>query len=484
LLNAFFFIFYSIQMEDHSALNQNSLNKGFLMAILMITMFFNAFMAAAVNIAIPFIARDFDLNVVGISWVAMSFLLSSAMFLLPFGKVGDIFGRKKVFLYGIIVFTSSSFLCSVAPNGLMLIIFRFLQGIGGAMIMGTGMAIVTSVFPPKERGRMLGLMVSSVYLGLTAAPLLAGILTQAFGWQSIFVVSIVSGVIVLLATILNIKTDWIDSGHEKFDIGGSAIYMVSIFLFMYGFSKMPDNLGIVSTILGVAGFVIFVNFENKALHPILNINLFSKNRIFAFSNLAALINYAATSAITFLLSLYLQYVKGFDPRAAGTILITQPALMAITASFAGWLSDKVDSGILASIGMSIIVIGLVMLLNLDHQTSTTWLFSCLVILGLGFGTFSSPNTNSVMSSVEKKQMGIASATISTMRLIGQISSMAIATMIIHIYLGNAKLSSENTGLFIKSSKVIFIIFAVLCVIGVFASLARGRKKVEVEIVNS
>ncbi|MFN8257494.1 MAG: MFS transporter [Bacteroidales bacterium] len=464
-------------MEYKQIQTPEGFNRTFLMGLLMITLFFNAFMAAAVNIAIPFIAHDFDMNAVQSSWVAMSFLLSSAMFLLPFGKLGDIYGRKKVFQYGNILFTLSSLFCALAPNSIMLIIARFIQGVGGAMVMGTGMAIVTSVYPPQKRGKMLGLMVSSVYLGLTAAPAIAGLLTQALGWHSIFIVSIVAGTFVSLGLILKVKTDWIDSGHEKLDLIDSVIYMLSIFMFMYGFSKLPDLTGIVFTTLGISGFAAFVAFEKKAEFPVLNMQLFQRNRVFAFSNLAALINYAATSAITFLLSLYLQYVKGFDPKTAGMILITQPAIMAITAWFAGWLSDKFDSGILSSIGMSIIVVGLIMLLRLDRMDTNTWLICSLVVLGLGFGTFSSPNTNSVMSSVEKKQMGIASATISTMRLIGQITSMAIATMIIHIFLGEAKISSANTNLFIQSSKVIFIIFAVLCVLGVFASLARGRKKV-------
>jgi len=459
-----------------SASNQQ-VNPTILMAILMITLFFNAFMGAAVNIAIPIIAKDFSMSAVESSWVAMAFLLSSAMFLLPFGKMGDIYGRRKIFLIGNIVFTSSSLLCAFSMNSLTLIIFRFTQGIGGAMIMSTGMAIVTSVFPPKDRGRMLGLVVSAVYLGLTAAPVIGGILTQSFGWHSIFLVSVAAGFLVILGVLFKVKMEWIDSKHETLDYSGSMIYMVTIFLIMYGFSKLPDNLGIVMSILGIIGFGLFVWYERKVEFPVLNIQLFKTNRIFAFSNLAALINYSATFAITFMLSLYLQYAKNLSPRDAGLLLITQPAIMAITATIAGRLSDRFDSKILASIGMGIIVIGLILLYNLDAATSNAFIITSLVVVGLGFGTFSSPNTNSVMSSVEKRQLGIASATISTMRLLGQISSMAIATMVIHVYLGEAKISNTNVDLFLKSSKTIFLIFAVLCFIGVFASLARGKKMV-------
>jgi len=463
-------------LNSMESTHSEQINPTVLMAILMVTLFFNAFMGAAVNIAIPIIAKDFSMSAVESSWVAMSFLLSSAMFLLPFGKIGDIYGRKKIFLIGNIIFTLSSFLCALSPNSLTLIVFRFFQGIGGSMIMGTGMAIVTSVFPPKERGRMLGLVVSSVYLGLTAAPVIGGILTQTLGWHSIFLISVFAGIFVILGIVLKIKAEWRDSKHENLDINGSIIYMAAIFLIMYGFSKLPDNLGIVLSVSGVAVFVLFVLYERKLEFPVLNIQLFLRNRVFAFSNLAALINYSATFAVTFIMSLYLQYAKGLQPRDAGMLLITQPAVMAVTASIAGRLSDKFDSGILSSIGMAIIVIGLVLLYAIDAGTSNIFLISCLVVLGLGFGIFSSPNTHSVMGSVQKSQLGIASATISTMRLLGQISSMAIATMVIHVFHGEAKISSANVDLFLHSSKVIFLISAIMCFFGVFASLARGNKK--------
>ncbi|MFH2141158.1 MAG: MFS transporter [Bacteroidota bacterium] len=457
--------------------SQNTLvNKTMLMAVIMVTSFFNAFMAAAVNIAIPVIAKDFSMSAIESSWVAMSFLLSSAMFLVPFGKIGDIYGRKKVFLLGNIIFALSSLFCVFSFNSFMLISLRFVQGIGGAMIMSTGMAMVTSVFPAKDRGKMIGLVVSAVYLGLTAAPVIGGFLTQTFSWHSIFLVNVIAGAFVIAGTLLKVRSEWSEAQNDNFDYTGSIIYMFSVFTLMYGFSKLPEMLGVFLTSAGLLTMLVFVIVELKVKAPVLNIQLFRNNRIFAFSNLAALINYAATFAITFLLSLYLQYVKGLQPRDAGLLLITQPAIMAITASLAGRLSDKIDSGILSSLGMGIIVIGLILLCFLDGETGNSYLILSLVIVGLGFGAFSTPNTNSVMSSVEKKYLGIASATISTMRLMGQIMSMAIATMIIHIYLGDAKISDSNVLQFISSSKVIFLIFAVLCFVGIFASLARGKVK--------
>ncbi len=450
-----------------------STNPTVLMTVIMVTQFLSAFMSASVNIALPDIAKDFTMSAVASSWVVMAFLLSTGMFLVPFGKIGDIYGRKKIFLYGNIIFTLSSLISALSVTPFMLIVSRFVQGMGASMIMSTGMAIVTSAFPPKERGKMLGLAISSVYIGLTLAPVLGGILTQAFGWHSIFIVSVFLGLLIIAGILFNFKEEWKEAENEMFDWKGSLIFIVSVFLLMFGFSELPAIQGIIMTVSGLSGLAVFIAFELKAKYAVLNIRLFRYNRIFAFSNLAALINYAATFAITFILSLYLQYAKGLQPRDAGILLITQPAVMAVTASVSGKLSDRIDPGILSSLGMGIIVVGLIFLSFLDTNTSNAFLVLSLVIVGLGFGTFSSPNTNSVMGSVEKRYLGVASATVSTMRVLGQISSMAIATMVFNIYLGKAAISNTNVGLFVKSSHVLFVIFAILCFIGVFASLARG-----------
>lgn len=458
----------------------SSVNRTILMAVIMTGSFSNAFMAAAVNIAIPVIAKDLSMNAFQSSWVATSFLLSSAMFLVPFGKIGDIYGRKKIFLIGNVIFAISSLLCIFSETSTFLIVLRFIQGIGGSMIMSTAMAMVTSEFPAKVRGKMIGMVVSSVYLGLTLAPVIGGFLTQHYGWESIFIVNLIAGTFVIFATVFSLKVDWAEAADEMFDYKGSVLYMISVFAMMYGFSKLPDIYGIVLTTSGIICLVLFILIERKVINPVLDIKLFLHNRIFAFSNLAALINYAATFAITFMLSLYLQYVKDMEPRDAGLILITQPAVMAFTASLAGRLSDKIDSGILASVGMGIIVFGLILLCFIDADTEKLYLVGSLIIIGLGFGAFSTPNTNSVMSSVDKRFLGVASATQATMRLIGQILSMSLAAMIIHIFLGDAKITDSNEHLFMSASTIIFIIFAILCFIGIFASLARGKRSSPVQ----
>ncbi len=463
-------------MNKHGSAEK--VNRSVLLFVIMISSFFNPFMGSAVNIALPSIGNELNMNAVSLSWIAMAFLLSSAIMLVPMGKLADIIGRRKILLWGNTFFVISTLLCSLSFSGTMLIVSRFLQGIGSSMMVGSAMAIIISAFPPEIRGKIIGLNTMAVYIGLSAAPWLGGILTEHLGWRSIFYTNAAAGTIVILGILFFVRAEWAEARNDRFDLKGSVIYVASMLALMYGFSNLPDKSAVILTVAGITGLVFFIIVEQRMQFPVLSIHLFSRNRIFAFSNLAALINYAATFGITFVLSLYLQNIKGLTPADAGMLLMTQPVVMAITASVSGRLSDRIDSQILSSIGMAVIVVGLIFLTFLKPDTVDLYLVAALFILGFGFGLFSAPNTNSVMSSVQRKFLGIAAATLGTMRATGQMVSMAIATMAINVFLGNTPINIGNTQPFMQSLKVIFLTFAVLCFFGVFASLARGKKAVE------
>ena len=452
----------------------NEVNKMVLMAVTMTANFFNPLMGAAVNVALPKISSEFSLNAVSMSWVTMAFLLASAVFLVPLGKIGDMWGRKKMFLYGNIFFMLATFLCAVSYSGSFLIFSRLLQGIGSAMMFSSSMAIVISAFPPHERGKVIGLNVSAVYVGLSVAPFLGGMLTQTLGWRSLFFINTVISLLITSAIILKIKAEWIEAKNEKFDWLGTLIYIPSMTALMYGFSKFPAIPAISITAAGIIGIIIFIMVEFRNSFPVLSMKLFFENKVFASSNLSAFINYAATFAVSFVLSLYLQYAKHMTPKEAGLILVTQPILMALVASFSGRLSDKVNPHWLASSGMTISVIGLIMLSLIQKDTPLGSIIAAQMILGFGFGLFSSPNTNMVMSSVERKFYGVASATVSTMRSTGMMFSMAIASLSVHIFVGEQLINDSNIESFIHSSQVIFLVFTVLCVVGVFSSFVGKR----------
>lgn len=455
----------------------NEVNKTVLLAVTMSSNFFNPLMGAAVNIALPKISSEFLMDAVQMSWVTMAFLMASAVFLVPFGKIADMFGRKKLFLYGNIIFLLGTVLCVFSNTGGFLIYSRVIQGIGSAMMFSTSMAIIISAFPPQERGKVIGLNVSAVYVGLSVAPILGGILTQTLGWRSLFYINGVVSIIIIPTIILKIKAEWIEARNEKFDWMGTLIFIPSMAALMYGFSQLPTSFAIACTLSGILGLVAFVLVEIKNPFPVLNMKLFFENKVFASSNLSAFINYAATFAVSFVLSLYLQYAKHLSPKEAGMVLITQPVLMAVVAIFSGRLSDKMNPRWLASTGMAISVFGLGMLAYIEKDTSLSFIVVALAVLGFGFGLFSSPNTNMVMSSVERKYYGIASATISTMRATGMMFSMAIASLSVHIFVGNKLINDSNIESFVHSSKVIFLVFTVLCVVGVFSSFV-GKKEMK------
>ncbi len=436
--------------------------------------FVTPFMASSFNIAIPSIGKEFSAGAVVLGWLATIYLLASAVFLIPFGKLADIYGRKKVFLAGLFLYAVSSLLCGLASSPQSLMAFRVLQGTGAAAIFGTGVAILTSVFPPQERGRALGINVSSTYLGLSMGPILGGLMTQYLGWRSIFFLNSIIGLTAFAVAFTKLKGEWKGVPGERFDLPGSILYAVALSGFIYGFSSLPREAGWLFTSLGLMVLLFFIWWEERGQSPLLNMGLFRKNPAFTFSNLAALINYSATHAVGFLLSLYLQYAKGFLPGKAGMILVAQPLIMAALSPLAGRISDRIEPRILASGGMAVIVVGLLLLSSLGQSSPLEFLFAVLALLGVGFAFFSSPNTNAVMSSVEKKFYGVASATLATMRVTGQVLSMSIATLVISLFLGNAPVNLQTLPAFLRAMKILFLLFAVLSFGGVFASLARGN----------
>lgn len=451
-------------------------SKGAALVISTTAAFLTPFMGSSINIALPRIGTDFSMDAILLSWVAQSYLLSAAIFLVPFGRLADIYGRKRIFTWGIAIFTLSSFLLALTNSVITLLSFRILQAIGSAMIFGTGVAILTSVFPAQERGRVLGINVASVYAGLSFGPFLGGFLTEHFGWRSIFLVNVPLGLLVITLIFWKLKGEWVGAQGEKFDFVGSVIYGMTLAAIMYGISLLPDLSAIWFIVAGVIGIWTFGRWEARVSCPVFNMALLRHNTVFTFSNIAALINYCSTFAVGFLLSLYLQYTKGLSPQNAGLILVSQPIIMSLISPIAGRLSDRFEPQLLATIGMVVTFIGLIFFAFLSADTSLSVIIFGLIVLGIGFAVFSSPNTNAVMSSVEKRFYGISSATLGTMRLIGNMLSMGIVMLIFATVIGRVQITPEHYPLFLKSVRIAFIIFAITCFGGIFASMARGKMR--------
>jgi EmrB/QacA subfamily drug resistance transporter len=446
-----------------------------ILAIVAITSFMGTFLISSVNIALPAIEKSFSLNAVTLSWVLTSFLLATAMFLLPVGRWSDLTGIRGMFKVGVFMFTFSSLLCGFALSGFWLILFRFIQGIGAAFTSTTGPAILVSAFLPQYRGRVLGISVSAVYLGLAFGPFAGGLLTQYLGWRSIFFVASGFGLFTTVIALLFLGKDVIQPAQgKKIDLKGTLFYMAGLVLLVYGSSHIPTMAGWLMMATGTLALIVFWILENRSAMPVLNTKLFTHNRLFAYSNLAALINYSATFAIIFLLSLYLQKIMGLLPYDAGIVLVVQPVVMALFSPVAGRLSDRIQPRYLATLGMGMCTIGLFVFSFLSASTPIWHVVTNLIWVGLGFAFFSSPNMNTIMSSVEKNQYGLASGSAATMRVLGQITSMTIATLFFAGFIGNQAVVAVSDDLFLKAVKWAFISFTLLSTAGIYYSFNRGK----------
>lgn len=442
----------------------------------MLGAFWVPFIATSVNVALPAIAKEFDASPSILGWIISSSLLATAMFVLPIGKLSDVYGRKNMMLLGTILLTLTSLLCGLSHSITTLIILRSIQGIGGAMMAATVVSIVTSAFPPGERGKALGINVAFTYFGLSASPFISGIIVNNFNWRGIFYFSIPIG-LVLLVMILMIDQEWKEDDNKTIDYPGSLIYAAAVFFLIWGLSNFNSSgYGKVAFSAGILMLVLFGIFEMKTDYPLLDLRALKSNKVLIFSSVASFINYGSTFSISFMMSLYLQYIKGFDPQYTGMILLIQPAIQAVFSPVSGVLSDRMDPQYVASAGMALISVSLFFLSMLGMDTPTYLIVILLMVIGAGFALFASPNTNSIMSSVERKNYGVAAGILSTARTVGQTFSMATTALITSFYFGNMKISAQTGGLFIQSFKTTFIIFAGLCLLGIWASLARGKRE--------
>jgi len=436
--------------------------------------FITPFMGSSINVALPAIARTFHIDAVLLSWIPTAYLLAIGVTLLPMGKLADIYGRKKIMLLGFIFFNVSSLLLTLAWSTQALIFFRVVQGIGSGMFFGTTMAVLTSVYPPNERGRVLGITVSAVYIGLSSGPFVGGILILHLSWRSLFLVTFLLSLIVIYLIFFKLKGEWADAPDESFDIWGSLIYALALIVLILAFSLLPDKKSIGMIVFAVLGFAAFFIWEMKVQNPIFQIDLLLKNRAFALSNLAALIHYSATFGVTFLMSLYLQYIKALDAQTAGFVLVAQPVMMALFSPLAGKISDRIEPRLISSAGMVLTFCGLLLLSTITFNTRLIFVVAVLLLLGIGFALFSSPNMNAIMSSVDRRFLGVASGSAATMRVLGQLFSMGTATLVLAMTMGRIPITPDVYPQLIKSITYALSIFSGLTFMGIFASLARGN----------
>ena len=442
-----------------------------------ITSFFGVFLSNGIIIGVPAIANDFAMNNVIQNWIPTIFFLAMAVFTVPAGQISGKFGVKKSLLVGVIIFLIGSVGAVLSFSTESFMLFRVIQGASVALVNVSGMAMVVAAVKPQNRGKALGFTVTGIYLATSLSPVICGFLVYNLGWRSIFYAVIPFLVLCIILMIVKVPQDWKTYEHDSIDKVGSLLYAVGILLFIYGFTNLVNQTGIIFTVAGIIFLVIFAAWELRQTSPVFNMNLF-KNTKFTSSNIAALCSYLAIMVVTTILNYHFQYVKGWNAQMAGLILIVTPIIMAIIAPNSGKLSDRIHPQKLAAIGMAIATIALLILTFLTKETPVYVVVVAMILQGIGMGLFSSPNMNAIMSSVPPKDAPTASASQATMRTIGQTMSLGMLTLIFAWVMGSLPLSTEYAGLIVQSSQVICGICTVACVVSIFASLVGIKSKDE------
>ncbi len=439
----------------------------------LITSFMGPFMGSAINIAIPDMAFEFCVPAPALSWVVTAYLLGSVALLVPFGRLADIMGRRKLYVRGTTLVALTTFAGGLMPDVPSLVVCRFLQGMALATIFSTGMAMLVASHRPQERGRVIGYSAAATYIGLSMGPVLGGFITECLGWRLIFfLAAFVQLVSAWLAS--RVQEEWYGNRTGGMDRVGCLLYIAGSVMSLLGLSAgaaHPAAPWLLAA--GIVLLVLFVLGQRRSPAPLIDVTLFH-NTLFAMSNLAALLNYSATFAISFLLSLYLQLVRGLDASLAGCFILLQPLVMAFLSPKAGMLSDRYEPRILASIGMILTTLGIFGFSFLQPATPF-WLIGLdFVLVGIGFAFFSSPNSNAIMGAVAPRFYGVASSVLALMRLSGQAVSMAVVTFLLTVYTLPAVSPDYLTSL-LMGMQHIFLLLALSCAVGAGVSLLRGKR---------
>ena len=431
------------------------------------------FMLSGAGPLLPAIGRDLHASAMQLSLINAAYTLSLAIFHLVSGRVGDMIGRKRLFLGGLSLFVVMSALLPFVTDIWVFLALRFVQAMGTAIMNTCALAILVSCSPPEQLGRVLGLTSIGVYSGLSLGPGLSGLLGTALGWQYLFFSVVPIGVIAWLLMYCNVRRDWKDAPDDPFDWKGSLFYTLAVSSLSIGAIWLLDGAWAgVLFVFGLIFLALFLWSERHSAHPILDIAFLARNRAFALSTLASFINYSSIFGVTFYFSLYLQGVKGLTLLQTGLLLSAQPAIQVFVSPLGGRMADRHGAGVIATIGIAICGVGLLLASSLDGASTLWAIVSVQLVIGAGIALFASPNTSAIMTSVDEAHRGEASGLVGTARTLGTLSSMVIISLTMNAYLGDEPLGPENIPDFLSAMHVNFALFGVLNLLGIFCSIGR------------
>lgn len=444
--------------------------------------FMSALDASVVNIAAPVIRDYFGVTLGTVQWVVTAYLIVVSSELLFFGRLSDIYGQKRVYITGFVIFTAGSALCSLSHSVGILIAFRVFQAVGAGMMFSTNSAIITHNVDERRRGRAFSINVMAVAIALSTGPVLGGALTGALGWQSIFYINVPVGVI---GTALAVKFIPADSRKRSapLDIPGSVLIFAALFLILLPLDQLSAGISVYAVVAMLLGgallIVIFLRHETKTNEPLLAMGLF-RIRVLSASLAAAMLNYTAQNIMIFLVPFYLQSLRLFSPAKAGLLYIPMPLTMLLVAPAAGYISDRFDTRVLSSAGMAVMAAGLFMLSFLGAATPLWYIVLSMIVTGLGCGMFQTPNNSAIMNSAPASSRGVASGMLATARNIGMVIGVGLSGALFSVFSGAAGNSASLTGMavdepsFTSGLHMTFIIASVVALAAMAASLTKGR----------
>ncbi|MCJ7445249.1 MAG: MFS transporter [Methanotrichaceae archaeon] len=451
-----------------------SSNKRYLLLVSAGGSFVAPFMVSGLLVATPTIGIEFQMDSVGMGWLITAFFLAASMFLVPFGRIADVIGVKKVFTIGIIIYFVTALASALSTSSIQLITARFVTGIDAAMIFGTSFALLSLSLPENERGGGIGINIAGNLFGFALGFLAGGFLTHYSSWRSIFLATLPIDLLVVTLILLRLPEEYALSKCKSMDFLGMTLNVMMLFSIIIGFSKLPEIQRIFFLLLGLAILLSFVFWEMHVNCPVVNVSLFADNRSFALANLAALIYFTSSFAGIFLLSLYMQYIRDLDDRLVGTILMLSTLIMAFFVSYSGKLSDRISPDRIAAMGIVITSISLAFFPSIDSNTSIGLIIAALVLLLTGGAFFQPPIVKRVLDSINREMHATGSSLVEMMRLVGQTLSMAIVVLFFTFYLGGTEIVPKYYDAFLASLNVIFLAFFVLCLISLILTVLIGQ----------
>lgn len=434
----------------------------------------NPLMLSSVSVAIPALAADLSATAEQISWLPTAFMLATAVLIVPFGRLSDMYGRKRIYLAGLSAMVVGGLVAGLAPSMEVLLIGRVLQGGASAMIFGTGMAILTAIFPPTRLGFALGAAASCVYIGLTAGPWFGGFVTDWLGWRMVFFLQVPVYVAVIGMTLFFLKGEWRSSEVRRFDARGAVTYATWMILLVIGLTELPSLHGVVALALGIALLVWFWRDQSVRAHPLVRVQAVRANHVFSCSLAASLFTYAATFPMLFLLSLYLQYIAGLSPRAAGGVLLVQALTTAIAVPFSGRAADAFQPRNIATAGCVLICLGALWLQQIGFGTPLTVVVVGQVLMGLGLALFGTPNNSAAMRSLKSANLGMAAALVNLARTLGNMLGMGLVMVAIALFIGPEEITPEHHPGLVNTVHVSLTLSALFAAIAAWFSWVRGE----------